>query len=481
VPVFFILLKRSFTVKRRVCLSLQFLNLKKVNMADLLDVKVNEFMAKVIARNPGESEFHQAVKEVVESLMPVVEENPKYKYAKILERMTEPERVILFRVPWVDDNGEIHINKGYRIEMNSAIGPYKGGLRFHPTVNLGILKFLAFEQVFKNSLTTLPMGGGKGGSDFDPKGKSDQEVMRFCQSFMTELQRHIGADTDVPAGDIGVGGREIGYMFGQYKRLRNEFTGVLTGKGIEWGGSLIRPEATGYGCVYFAEEMLKTRKEKMKGKIAAVSGSGNVAQYAVEKLISMGAKVVTLSDSSGYIYDADGITTEKLAYVLELKNTRRGRIKEYADKYGAKYVEGERPWGVKCDAAFPCATQNEINEEDAKTLCKNGCMAVSEGANMPSTPEAVEIFLKNKILYGPGKAANAGGVAVSGLEMTQNSMRLPWSREEVDERLHMIMINIHETCVKYGKTTSGFINYVNGANIGGFIKVANAMLAQGIV
>jgi len=450
-------------------------------MADLLDVKVNEFMAKIIARNPGESEFHQAVKEVVESLMPVVEENPKYKYAKILERMTEPERVILFRVPWVDDNGEIHINKGYRIEMNSAIGPYKGGLRFHPTVNLGILKFLAFEQVFKNSLTTLPMGGGKGGSDFDPKGKSDQEVMRFCQSFMTELQRHIGADTDVPAGDIGVGGREIGYMFGQYKRLRNEFTGVLTGKGLEWGGSLIRPEATGYGAVYFAEEMLKTRKEKMKGKIAVVSGSGNVAQYTVEKLITLGAKIVTLSDSSGYIYDAEGITTEKLAYVLELKNIRRGRIKEYADKYGAKYVEGERPWGVKCDVAFPSATQNEINEEDAKTLCKNGCMAVSEGANMPSTPEAVEVFLKNKILYGPGKAANAGGVAVSGLEMTQNSMRLPWSREEVDEKLHQIMINIHETCVKYGKNSSGFINYVNGANIGGFIKVANAMLAQGIV
>ena len=450
-------------------------------MSDLLDVKVNEFMAKVIARNPGESEFHQAVKEVVESLMPIVEENPKYKYAKILERMTEPERTILFRVPWVDDNGEIHINKGYRIEMNSAIGPYKGGIRFHPTVNLGILKFLAFEQVFKNSLTTLPMGGGKGGSDFDPKGKSDQEVMRFCQSFMTELQRHIGADTDVPAGDIGVGGREIGYMFGQYKRLRNEFTGVLTGKGIDWGGSLIRPEATGYGCVYFAEEMLKTRKEKIKGKIALVSGSGNVAQYAVEKLISLGAKVVTLSDSSGYIYDEAGITTEKLAYVLDLKNIRRGRIKEYADKFGAKYVEGQRPWGVKCDVAFPCATQNEINDEDAKTLCKNGCMAVSEGANMPSTPEAVEIFLKNKILYGPGKAANAGGVAVSGLEMTQNSMRLPWSREEVDSKLHTIMINIHETCVKYGKTSSGFINYVNGANIGGFIKVANAMLAQGIV
>jgi len=450
-------------------------------MTDLLNVKVNEFMAKVIAKNPGETEFHQAVKEVVESLMPFVEENPKYKQAKILERMTEPERVILFRVPWVDDNGEIHINKGYRIEMNSAIGPYKGGIRFHPTVNLGILKFLAFEQVFKNSLTTLPMGGGKGGSDFDPKGKSEQEVMRFCQSFMTELQRHIGADVDVPAGDIGVGGREIGYMFGQYKRIRNEFTGVLTGKGIEWGGSLIRPEATGYGAVYFAEEMLKTRKESIKGKVAVVSGSGNVAQYAAEKLISLGAKVVTLSDSSGYIYDPDGIDREKLEFVFDLKNIRRGRIKEYADKYKVKYVEGKRPWEVKCDIAFPCATQNEIEDKDARTLCNNGCMAVTEGANMPSTPEAVEVFIASKILYGPGKAANAGGVAVSGLEMTQNSMRLPWSREEVDSKLRNIMMNIHETCVKYGKEPSGFINYVNGANIGGFIKVANAMLAQGVV
>ncbi len=450
-------------------------------MTDLLNVKVNEFMAKVIAKNPGETEFHQAVKEVVESLMPFVEENPKYKQAKILERMTEPERVILFRVPWVDDNGEIHVNKGYRIEMNSAIGPYKGGIRFHPTVNLGILKFLAFEQVFKNSLTTLPMGGGKGGSDFDPKGKSDQEVMRFCQSFMTELQRHIGADVDVPAGDIGVGGREIGYMFGQYKRIRNEFTGVLTGKGIEWGGSLIRPEATGYGAVYFAEEMLKTRKESIKGKVAAVSGSGNVAQYAAEKLINLGAKVVTLSDSSGYIYDPDGIDREKLEFVFDLKNIRRGRIKEYADKYKVKYVEGRRPWEVKCDIAFPCATQNEIEEEDARQLCKNGCIVVTEGANMPSTPEAVEVFIASKILYGPGKAANAGGVAVSGLEMTQNSMRLPWSREEVDSKLRNIMVNIHETCVKYGKEPSGFINYVNGANIGGFIKVANAMLAQGVV
>jgi glutamate dehydrogenase/leucine dehydrogenase len=365
--------------------------------------------------------------------------------------------------------------------MNSAIGPYKGGLRFHPTVNLGILKFLAFEQVFKNSLTTLPMGGGKGGSDFDPKGKSDNEVMRFCQSFMTELSRHIGQDTDVPAGDIGVGGREIGYMFGQYKRIRNEFTGVLTGKGLEWGGSLIRPEATGYGSVYFAEEMLKTRNESIKGKTAVVSGSGNVAQYTVEKLLLLGAKVLTLSDSSGYIYDANGIGTEKLAWVMELKNIRRGRIQEYADKFGAKYFEGKRPWAVKCDMAFPSATQNEINEEDAELLCKTGCLVVSEGANMPSTPEAVEMFLREKILYGPGKAANAGGVATSGLEMTQNSMRLPWSREEVDQRLHQIMINIHATCVKYGKESNGYINYVKGANIGGFLKVANAMLAQGVV
>jgi glutamate dehydrogenase (NADP+) len=448
---------------------------------DLMDVKVNDFMARLIARNPGESEFHQAVQEVVESLMPFIEENPKFKSGKILERISEPERVILFRVPWVDDNGEIHINKGYRIEMNSAIGPYKGGIRFHPTVNLGILKFLAFEQVLKNSLTSLPMGGGKGGADFDPKGKSDNEVMRFCQSFMTELQRHIGPDTDVPAGDIGVGGREIGYMFGQYKRIRNEFTGVLTGKGIEWGGSLIRPEATGYGAVYFAQEMLKTRKEELKDKKAVVSGSGNVAQYAVEKLNSLGCKVVTLSDSSGYIYDPDGIDNEKLEYVMELKNIQRGRIQEYAQKYGVKFFKDERPWKVKCDIAFPCATQNEINENDAKALCKNGCIAVSEGANMPSTPEAVEVFLEGKILYGPGKAANAGGVAVSGLEMTQNSMRLPWTRQEVDEKLQRIMVNIHETCMKYGKEHSGFINYVNGANIGGFIKVGNAMLAQGIV
>ncbi len=443
--------------------------------------KVNEFMAKIIAKNPGETEFHQAVQEVAESLMPFIEENPKYKAAKVLERMAEPERVIMFRVPWIDDKGEIQINRGFRIQMNSAIGPYKGGLRLHPTVNLGILKFLAFEQVLKNSLTSLPMGGGKGGSDFDPKGKSDNEIMKFCQSFMSELQRHIGSDTDVPAGDIGVGGREIGYLFGQYKRLRNEFTGVLTGKALEWGGSLIRPEATGYGAVYFAEEMLKTRNQDFKGKIATVSGSGNVAQYTVEKLLALGAKVVTLSDSHGYVYDAEGITTEKLAYVMELKNIKRGRISEYAQKYKAQYVEGQRPWGVKCDCAFPSATQNEINGDDARALVANGCYVVSEGANMPSTPEAVDVFLKAKILYGPGKAANAGGVATSGLEMSQNAMRLPWSREEVDEKLHGIMVNIHKTCVKYGKEADGFVNYVNGANIGGFLKVADAMLAQGVV
>jgi glutamate dehydrogenase (NADP+) len=450
-------------------------------MENILDVKVDEFMAKVIAKNPGESEFHQAVKEVIESVMPFIEENPKYRHAKILERIVEPERVIMFRVPWLNDKGEIQVNRGFRIEMNSAIGPYKGGLRFHPTVNLGILKFLAFEQVFKNSLTTLPMGGGKGGSDFDPKGKSDNEVMRFCQSFMTELCRHVGPDTDVPAGDIGVGGREIGFMFGQYKRIRNEFTGVLTGKGLEWGGSLIRPEATGYGAVYFAEEMLKTRGESFKGKIATVSGSGNVAQYSVEKVNHLGGKVVTLSDSAGYIHDPDGIDEEKLAFVMELKNIKRGRIKEYADKYKVKYFEGERPWKVKCDVALPSATQNEINEEEAQVLVKNSCYVVAEGANMPSTPEAVEVFLKAKVLFGPGKAANAGGVAVSGLEMSQNSMRLPWTREEVDNRLHMIMQNIHDTCVKYGKDPDGFINYVNGANIGGFIKVADAMIAQGVV
>ena len=450
-------------------------------MAEILNVKVSEFMAKVIAKNPGESEFHQAVQEVVESLMPFIEENPKYQHAKILERIVEPERVMLFRVPWVDDSGQIQVNRGFRIQMSSAIGPYKGGLRFHPTVNLGILKFLAFEQVFKNSLTTLPMGGGKGGSDFDPKGKSDNEVMRFCQSFMTELQRYIGADTDVPAGDIGVGGREIGYLYGQYKRIRNEFTGVLTGKSLEWGGSLIRPEATGYGAVYFAQEMLATRNLEIKGKIAVVSGSGNVSQYAIEKLIRLGAKVVTASDSNGFIYDQEGINEEKLAYILNLKNVRRGRIKEYADKYGVQYFEGKTPWGIPCDLAFPCATQNEINEDDAKTLIGNGCFLVSEGANMPSTAEAVEVFIEARILYGPGKAANAGGVATSGLEMTQNSMRLPWSREEVDQKLHGIMVNIHKTCVKYGTEKDGYINYVKGANIGGFIKVADSMMAQGVV
>ncbi|MFC2101227.1 NADP-specific glutamate dehydrogenase, partial [Bacteroidota bacterium] len=419
--------------------------------------------------------------EVAESLIPFIEENPKYKVAKILERIAEPERVFLFRIPWLDDKGGVQINKGFRIEMNSAIGPYKGGLRFHPTVNLGILKFLAFEQVFKNSLTTLPMGGGKGGSDFDPKGKSDNEVMRFCQSFMSEMFRHLGPNTDVPAGDIGVGGREIGFLFGQYKRLKNEFTGVLTGKGIEWGGSLIRPEATGYGATYFAEEMLKTRGDSLKGKIVTTSGSGNVAQYATEKVTQMGGKVVTLSDSSGFIYDPDGIDAEKLAFVMDLKNVKRGRIKEYADKYGCEFHEGKRPWGVKCDVAMPNATQNEVNEEEAKTLVNNGCIAISEGANMPSTPEAINVYLNNNILYGLGKAANAGGVAVSGLEMSQNSLRLSWTREEVDSRLQQIMKDIHTTCVKYGKQKDGYINYVNGANIGGFVKVADAMLAQGVV
>ena len=442
---------------------------------------VKEFMAKIIARNPGEEEFHQAVDEVVTSIIPFVEENPKYKAAKILERIAEPERVILFRVPWKDDKGEIQINKGYRIEMNSAIGPYKGGLRFHPTVNLGVLKFLAYEQVFKNSLTTLPMGGGKGGSDFDPKGKSDNEVMAFCQSFMTELFRHIGPNTDIPAGDIGVGGREIGFLFGQYKRLKNEFTGVLTGKGREWGGSLIRPEATGYGQVYFAQEMLKTRGDSMKGKICTVSGSGNVAQYATEKATELGGKVVTMSDSAGFIYDPDGITAEELAYVMELKNVKRGRIKDYAEKYGCEYYEGKRPWGIKCDVALPSATQNEIDEEDAKTLIANGCFLVSEGANMPSTPEAVEVYQNARIMYGPGKAANAGGVSVSGLEMSQNSLRLSWTREEVDAKLQQIMKDIHATCVKYGPKDGDYIDYVTGANIGGFVKIADSMMAQGYV
>lgn len=446
-----------------------------------MNAELKKFMDFVISKNPSEKEFHQAVEEVAETILPFLEENPKYKSARVFERMVEPERVIMFRIPWIDDRGEVQINRGFRIEMNSAIGPYKGGLRFHPTVNLGILKFLAFEQVFKNSLTSLPMGGGKGGSDFDPKGKTDNEVMRFCQSFMTELSRHIGPDTDVPAGDIGVGGREIGYLFGQYKRIKNEFTGVLTGKGLEYGGSVIRPEATGYGCVYFAREMLATINEGFKNKTVAVSGSGNVAQYATEKVIELGGKVVTLSDSSGYIYDPDGVDSDKLEYVMELKNIRRGRISEYAEKYGCKYVDGtSHPWNEKCEIALPCATENEINGEEAKTLVNNGCICVSEGANMPSTPEALEVFLRNKILFGPGKAANAGGVATSGLEMSQNSLRLSWTREEVDDRLQKIMINIHKTCMEYGKEDD-FVNYVKGANIGGFVKVADAMMAQGYV
>jgi len=440
-----------------------------------------EFINYVKERNPNQPEFHQAVSEVIESVWPVVEKNAKYQSAKILERIVEPERTIMFRVTWTTDKGEVQVNKGYRIQMNSAIGPYKGGLRFHPSVNLSILKFLAFEQVFKNSLTTLPMGGAKGGSDFDPKGKSDTEVMRFCQNFMMELQRYIGPNTDVPAGDIGVGGREIGAMFGMYKKLRNEFTGVLTGKALNWGGSLIRPEATGYGATYFAEEMLKTRNESFKGKIVAVSGSGNVAQYTVEKVNQLGGKVVTLSDSDGTIYDKDGITDAKLAYVIDLKNNKRGRISEYVKKYkSAEYMPGKRPWGVKCDVAFPSATQNEISGDDAKTLVKNGCICVSEGANMPTEPVGIKVFIDNKILYGPGKAANAGGVATSGLEMSQNSLRLSWTREEVDERLHNIMKAIHATCVKYGKD-GDFVNYVNGANIGGFVKVADSMVDQGVI
>ena len=449
---------------------------------------VEEFMAEIKAKNPGEPEFHQAVQEVVESLEVVLEKKPAYRQAKILERIAEPERVILFRVPWVDDKGEIQINKGYRVEMNSAIGPYKGGLRFHPSVYLGLLKFLAFEQVFKNSLTTLPMGGGKGGSNFDPKGKSDLEVMRFCQSFMTELQRHIGDRTDIPAGDIGVGAREIGFMFGQYKRIRNEFVGVLTGKGIEYGGSLIRPEATGYGAVYFAAEMLATRDETLEGKTCLVSGSGNVAQYAVEKILDLGGKPVTMSDSGGYIYDEAGIDRDKLAFVLELKNVRRGRIKEYAEKYPEAVYTPVDPardhnplWDHKADCAFPCATQNEINAKDAQNLLKNGVYVVSEGANMPTVPEGVELFVEKKILYGPGKAANAGGVATSGLEQSQNSLRLSWTREEVDARLHAIMKSIHRQCVDAAAAYGMEGNYVAGANIAGFLKVANAMMAQGVV
>jgi glutamate dehydrogenase (NADP+) len=436
---------------------------------------------EVLKRNPGEVEFHQAVREVLDSLEPVLERHPEYVEAKILDRVVEPERQIMFRVPWLDDKGKVHVNRGFRFEFNSALGPYKGGLRFHPSVNASILKFLGFEQIFKNSLTTLPMGGGKGGSDFDPKGKSDNEVMRFCQSFMTELFRHIGAATDVPAGDIGVGGREIGFLFGQYKRLRNEFTGVFTGKALNWGGSLIRPEATGYGCVYFADEMLKTRGETFEGKICTVSGSGNVAQYTVEKLNQLGAKAVSLSDSNGTIYDPDGIDAEKLAFVLDLKNVRRGRIKEYAEKYGVAYREGKRPWSIKCDCAFPSATQNEIDENDAKTLLDNGCYVIGEGANMPSTPDAVEQFLEKKILYGPAKAANAGGVATSGLEMSQNAMMMSWTREEVDQRLHDIMVAIHKQCYDAAEEYGQPGNLVMGANIAGFVKVADAMLDQGLV
>ncbi|MCL5096275.1 MAG: NADP-specific glutamate dehydrogenase [Candidatus Omnitrophica bacterium] len=442
---------------------------------------IQEVLATVKRRNPGEPEFLQAVTEVLESIEPVIRSHKKYRDARILDRIVEPERQVVFRVCWLDDRGAVQINRGYRIQFNSAIGPYKGGLRFHPTVCPSILKFLGFEQVFKNSLTTLPMGGAKGGSDFDPKGKSDNEVMHFCQSFMTELFRHIGPDTDVPAGDIGVGGREIGYLFGQYKRLRNEFSGVLTGKGLNWGGSLIRPEATGYGVVYFAQEMLKTRGESIEGKVCTVSGSGNAAQYTVEKLNQLGAKVVTLSDSNGFVYDKDGINEEKLAWAMELKNVRRGRIKEYAEKFGAEYYENQRPWRVKCDCAFPCATQNEVGGEDARSLLGNGCYLVCEGANMPTEPAALEQFLAKKILYGPAKAANAGGVATSGLEMSQNSMRLAWSREEVDQRLHRIMTTIHgnasETAKEYGINGNLFA----GANIAGFVKVADAMLDQGLV
>ena len=441
---------------------------------------VGEFMEEVRRKNPGENEFHQAVQEVVESLLPFVQKNPKYEKAKVLERIVEPERIIIFRVPWLDDKGEVQVNRGYRIEMNSALGPYKGGLRFHPSVNLGILKFLAFEQAFKNSLTTLPMGGGKGGSDFDPKEKTDNEVMKFCQSFMSELFRHIGPNTDVPAGDIGVGAREIGFLFGQYKRLRNEFTGVLTGKGLNWGGSLIRPEATGYGCVYFAQEMLRTKGDSIKGKTCLVSGSGNVAQHTVQKVSQLGGKAVTLSDSSGMIHDPSGIDDKKLAYVMELKNVKRGRIKEYADKYRCEYYEGKRPWSIKCDVAFPSATQNEISKDDAKKLVDNGVICVAEGANMPTELDGVRLFLDAKILYGPAKAANAGGVAVSGLEMTQNSLRLSWTREEVDTKLQSIVRSIHESCVRYGKE-DGFTNYVKGANVAGFVKLADSMIDQGLV
>ncbi|MFD2563765.1 NADP-specific glutamate dehydrogenase [Aquimarina rubra] len=447
-----------------------------------MQAKIDAFMEEVRARNAHEPEFLQAVQEVAETVIPYIATQEIYNGKNILLRMVEPERAIMFRVPWVDDKGEIHVNRGYRIQMNSAIGPYKGGLRFHPSVNLSILKFLAFEQVFKNSLTTLPMGGGKGGSDFDPKGKSDDEIMRFCHSFMSELFRHIGPNTDVPAGDIGVGAREIGFLFGMYRKMRNEFTGVLTGKGLSWGGSEIRPEATGYGTVYFAENMLKTKNDSFKGKTVLVSGSGNVAQYATEKAIQLGAKVVTLSDSSGYIYDEDGIDQEKLKFVMKLKNEKRGRISEYADEYSsAKFHKGKTPWGEKCDIALPCATQNELNGDDAKMLIDNGCKCVSEGANMPCDADAVAVFHKAKIFFAPGKASNAGGVATSGLEMTQNSLRFKWTRKEVDDKLKQIMNDIHEKCVEYGTDDDGYIDYVKGANIAGFVKVADAMLAQGVI
>ncbi|MEC8030691.1 MAG: NADP-specific glutamate dehydrogenase [Bacteroidota bacterium] len=444
--------------------------------------QIDAFMKVVKLKNSHEPEFIQAVLEVAETVIPYIEANPKYKSTKILERITEPERVIQFRVPWLDDSGEVQVNRGFRVEFNSAIGPYKGGLRFHPSVNLSILKFLGFEQIFKNSLTTLPMGGGKGGSDFDPKGKSDNEVMKFCQSFMTELSRHIGPNTDIPAGDIGVGGREIGYMFGQYKRLRNEFTGVLTGKGINWGGSLIRPEATGYGTVYFAAEMLKTKGDNFNGKVVSISGSGNVAQFACEKATQLGAKVVTMSDSKGFIHDPNGIDAKKLAWIMDLKNNRRGRIMEYASEFdGVSFHENEKPWSIKVDVALPCATQNELNEEQAKQLVENGCMAVAEGANMPCTPDAIALFQSRRVLFSPGKASNAGGVATSGLEMSQNSLRFNWTSEEVDQKLHNIMLDIHKQCVNFGTQEDGYIDYVKGANIAGFVKVADAMIDQGIV
>ncbi len=442
---------------------------------------VARFMARLKQRNPNEPEFHQAVQEFAESILPFVAENPKYQQDGLLDRLTEPDRIVSFRVTWIDDKGHVQVNRGYRVQFNNAIGPYKGGLRFHPSVNQSILKFLGFEQIFKNSLTTLPLGGGKGGSDFDPKGKSDREIMRFCQAFMLELFRHIGPDTDVPAGDIGVGAREVGYLYGMYKKLVNQHTGVLTGKGIQYGGSLIRPEATGYGAVYFLQEMLATRGEEVKGKTVLISGSGNVAQYAAEKVIQLGGKVLAMSDSSGTVYDKDGIDAEKLAWIMDLKNNRRGRIREYAEHFGALYLEGKKPWSIPADVALPCATQNELEGKDAETLLANGCMAVAEGANMPCTIEAVHRFLDAGILFGPGKAANAGGVATSGLEMSQNSLRMSWTREEVDRRLHEIMKNIHAQCVRYGREDTGFVNYVKGANIAGFVKVADAMLAQGVV